>query len=83
MAAEAELLKLSQNALDSIASGDLATYRELCHPSMTCFEPEAKGHLVEGLPFHEFYFKLPSSNAPVLNTMSSPKVRRPHASTRS
>jgi hypothetical protein len=34
--------------LNAIVSGDLATYKELCHPSITCFEPEAKGHLVEG-----------------------------------
>lgn len=44
-------------------------------------QPEALGHLIEGLPFHEYYFKMPSSAAPgappahVLNTMASPKVR--------
>ena len=50
---------------------------------ITCFEPEARGHLVAGLPFHEFYFKLPASPAggkavpsvqPVM-TMTSPTVK--------
>jgi len=30
--------------------------RKVCDPNMTCFEPEAKGHLVEGMEFHKFYF---------------------------
>jgi hypothetical protein len=32
------------------------TYRELMDESVTCFEPEAKGCLIEGLEFHKFYF---------------------------
>ena len=31
---------------------------ELCHDSLTAFEPEANGSLVEGLDFHKFYFNL-------------------------
>ena len=53
-----ELLALNQRLLESIASGDWATYQELCDPGLTAFEPEAHGQLVEGLAFHEFYFKL-------------------------
>ena len=30
--------------------------RKLTDPHLTCFEPEAKGNLVEGLDFHKFYF---------------------------
>lgn len=40
-------------------------------------QPEALGHLVEGIPFHQYYFPAepPASPAHVLNTMASPKVR--------
>lgn len=31
-------------------------FRRLCDKNLTCFEPEAKSHLVEGLEFHKFYF---------------------------
>jgi hypothetical protein len=39
---------LPSQVLNAIGSGDLAAYKEFCHPSVSCFEPEAKGHLVEG-----------------------------------
>ena len=25
-------------------------------PQLTCFEPEARGNLIEGMDFHKFYF---------------------------
>ena len=53
-----ELLALNRRLLESIAAGDWATYEELCDPSLTCFEPEARGQWVEGMEFHHFYFKL-------------------------
>ena len=53
-----ELLDLNQRLLDSIARGDWATYEELCDPTLTAFEPEARGQCVEGLAFHRFYFNL-------------------------
>src|SRR5260370_6379295 len=56
--AQSELIALNQQLLDAIAQGDWATYSELCDPSLTAFEPEALGHLVEGLDFHAFYFIL-------------------------
>jgi len=31
--------------------------RKMCDPSVTAFEPEALGNLVEGLDFHRFYFE--------------------------
>jgi len=55
------LLSLNQRLLDAIMEGDWATYAELCDETLTCFEPESKGHLVEGLPFHHFYFALNDS----------------------
>lgn len=53
-----QIIALTQNLLDSIAKADWDSYVELCDPSLTCFEPEAVGHLVEGLEFHHFYFKM-------------------------
>jgi len=70
-----ELLALNQRLLNSIAEADWATYRELCDPTLTCFEPEAKGQLVHGLAFHEFFFQLGATNAPRHTTMASPHVR--------
>ncbi|MEK6233143.1 MAG: DUF4440 domain-containing protein, partial [Planctomycetales bacterium] len=58
---EAELLRLSQQLLDSIAEADWETYQELCDPGLTAFEPEALGQLVEGMDFHLFYFQRESS----------------------
>ena len=31
-------------------------FSKLCDFTMTSFEPEAKGNLVQGLEFHKFYF---------------------------
>jgi calcium/calmodulin-dependent protein kinase (CaM kinase) II len=70
-----ELLRLNQRLLDSIAQGDWATYQDLCDPSLSAFEPEALGHLVEGLEFHRFYFQLGGVKGPYHTTMSAPRVR--------
>lgn len=72
---EDELLDLNQQLLDSIAAGDWDTYQELCDPTISCFEPEARGHIVQGLEFHRFYFDLGPSDGPRTTTMASPKVR--------
>src|SRR5215831_15162571 len=72
---QAELLQLNQRLLDSIAAADWATYQELCDPSLTAFEPEARGHCVEGLDFHRFYFDLGGAKGPTHTSMSSPRVR--------
>ena len=70
-----ELLLLNQRLLDSIAGADWKTYEELCDPSLTAFEPEARGQLVEGLPFHHFYFRLGGAKGEHNTTMASPRVR--------
>ena len=70
-----ELLALTQRLLDAIAAQDWATYEQLCDPSLTCFEPEARGHLVEGLPFHRYYFERKGDMPARNNTVSSPHVR--------
>ncbi len=70
-----ELLALNRRLLESIVAGDWATYEELCDPSITCFEPEARGQWVEGMDFHHFYFKLGGAGGPVNITVSTPHVR--------
>src|SRR5205807_1971473 len=61
--------------LDAIARADWPTYQELCVPTLTAFEPEALGQLVEGMLFHQFYFQL--GGAPGLHntTLCAPHVR--------
>jgi calcium/calmodulin-dependent protein kinase (CaM kinase) II len=70
-----ELLKLNQRLLDCIAQGDWATYQELCDPTLTAFEPEGRGQLIEGLEFHHFYFRLGGVRGEHNTTMCSPRVR--------
>ena len=75
MSVEQEILALSRTLLTSIDSGDWSTYASLCDESITCFEPEALGHLVTGLPFHKYYFDLPAGKTPKRSTIASPQVR--------
>lgn len=72
---ETELLQLSQRLLDVITSGDWDAYAALCAPDITCFEPEANGHLVAGLPFHKYYFDLPGGGSPRQSTIAAPSIR--------
>jgi calcium/calmodulin-dependent protein kinase (CaM kinase) II len=72
---ERELLRLTEALLDSIAQADWAVYQQLCDVSLTAFEPEAMGQLVEGLPFHQFYFRLDRPSGPRHSTICSPNVR--------
>ncbi|RLS80687.1 MAG: DUF4440 domain-containing protein [Planctomycetota bacterium] len=77
MSAEVELLELSRKLLTSIDAGDWKTYVSLCDESITCFEPEALGHLVAGMPFHQFYFDLPGTPTKPAkqSSIASPHVR--------
>jgi ketosteroid isomerase-like protein len=70
-----ELLDLNRQLLEAIGRGEWETYQQLCDPTLTCFEPEARGHLVKGLDFHKFYFELGADAGPRNTTMTSPKVR--------
>lgn len=74
-AVENELIELNRRLLESIAKGDWDTYAELCDPSLSAFEPEARGHLVEGMDFHRFYFDLGLADVPQNTTISNPNVR--------
>jgi calcium/calmodulin-dependent protein kinase (CaM kinase) II len=71
----AELLRLNQCLLESIATADWDAYQELCDSSLTAFEPEAAGQLVEGMAFHRFYFDLGGVRGRHQTTMCSPRVR--------
>jgi calcium/calmodulin-dependent protein kinase (CaM kinase) II len=77
--ARAELLALNQKLLNAIVGGDWKTYAELCDPTLSCFEPEARGQLVEGMAFHKFYFDLGAGGSKpavaTVVTMASPHVR--------
>src|SRR5438067_13389571 len=70
-----ELLELNDRLLRCIAEADWDTYRELCDPTLTAFEPEAQGQLIEGLAFHRFYFDLAGVKGPHQTTMAAPRVR--------
>jgi calcium/calmodulin-dependent protein kinase (CaM kinase) II len=70
-----ELLRLNQQLLDSIGRGDWDVYQSLCDTSLTAFEPEALGQLVEGLGFHHYYFQLGRFRGNHQTTMCSPRVR--------
>ncbi len=72
---ESDLLAANQHLLVAIAAGDWDTYAQLCDEAITCFEPEALGHLVEGLSFHKFYFDLPGGDSPRNTTISGANVR--------
>ena len=74
-AATREILAVNQRLLESILAGDWKTYEELCDPSLSAFEPEGRGQLIEGMPFHRFYFDLGGASGPKLVSMASPHVR--------
>lgn len=75
MGAAEELLKLNQRLLEAIGGADWDTYAELCDPSLSAFEPEACGQLIEGLEFHRFYFQLGAASRARNTTMCGAKVR--------
>ena len=77
-AKEQEIIRLTQQLLTSITSGDYDTYCKLTDPRLTCFEPESKGNLVEGMEFHKYYFdnfySPQQRNGPINTTILSPHV---------
>ncbi len=70
-----ELIALTEDLITSIAEADWETYESLCDPTITAFEPESRGHLVDGLAFHRFYFDLGSSDIPRQTSLLNPIVR--------
>jgi len=74
---EKQLIDLNQRLLQSIVNGDWKTYESLCDPTISCFEPEARGQVAVGMAFHIYSFELPGApQKPAKNvTMSQPHVR--------
>ena len=70
-----QVLDLNERLLLSITEGDWETYSELCDPTITAFEPEARGQLVEGMEFHGFYFDRGGISGPHNTTICNPHVR--------
>ena len=70
-----ELLDLTQQLLEAIATDNWEVYHALCDPTLSAFEPEARGQLVEGMEFHRFYFRLTETKTRRNTTMTTPRVR--------
>ncbi|CAG0913427.1 unnamed protein product [Notodromas monacha] len=51
-----EIIKMTEQLIEAINTGDYENYTKICDPHLTSFEPEALGNLVEGMEFHKFYF---------------------------
>ena len=75
MSEETQLIVLSKQLLDSIDNNDWDTYIQLCDPSLSAYEPEALGNLVEGLDFHAFCMKRGESPGAKQSNIAAPKVR--------
>ena len=76
---DSEILAINQAMLECVINGDWQGYANSCSESVSCFEAETNGILVEGLPFHRFYFP---STAPEHNGVGAKSVQvtmaRPH-----
>ena len=70
-----QVLDLNERLLLSITEGDWETYTELCDPTITAFEPESRGQLVEGMDFHGFYFDQGGISGPHNTTGCAPHGR--------
>ena len=75
-----EILQINQAMLESVVNGDWNAYANLCSDDLSCFEGETNGLLAEGLPFHRFYFDLPTGDdepgpSPVNVSMGRPHLR--------
>jgi len=56
MSARDEVLLCNAQLLEAIQANDWAEYERLSDPTVTCIESETQGQIVEGLPFHKFFF---------------------------
>ena len=80
-ARDREILAINQAMLESVLRCDWQAYAASCSSDVSCFEAETNGVLVEGLPFHRFYFA--DANSPTVSsepagaevTMARPHLR--------
>ncbi|XP_072154314.1 calcium/calmodulin-dependent protein kinase type II alpha chain isoform X4 [Bemisia tabaci] len=64
-----EIIKMTEQLIEAINTGDYEAYTKICDPHLTAFEPEALGNLVEGMEFHKFYFEnVVGKNCKAINT---------------
>ncbi|CAH0546878.1 unnamed protein product [Brassicogethes aeneus] len=64
-----EIIKMTEQLIEAINTGDFEAYTKICDPHLTAFEPEAMGNLVEGMDFHKFYFdNILGKNCKAVNT---------------
>jgi len=74
-----EILAINQAMLESVLRGDWQAYQASCSDDLSCFEAETNGVLVEGLPFHRFYFGDGRANDETGVTASAQvSMARPH-----
>ncbi|XP_036896900.1 calcium/calmodulin-dependent protein kinase type II subunit beta isoform X2 [Artibeus jamaicensis] len=71
-----EIIKITEQLIESVNNGDFEAYAKICDPGLTSFEPEALGNLVEGMDFHRFYFEnlLAKNSKPIHTTILNPHV---------
>ena len=69
------LTRITKQLLDAIDTGDWEAYQDFCDPTLSAFEPEATGHMVEGMDFHETYFANPSNSVARKSSIRSPHLR--------
>ncbi|XP_064640846.1 calcium/calmodulin-dependent protein kinase type II delta 1 chain-like isoform X16 [Lineus longissimus] len=64
-----EIIKLTEQLIACVTSGDFDGYTKFVDPQLTSFEPESFGNLMEGMDFHKFYFdNVLSKNNKAINT---------------
>lgn len=51
-----EIIKLTENLIYVINTGDYKNYTKICDLEMSAIEPESFGNVITGMPFHKFYF---------------------------
>nr|XP_057934249.1 calcium/calmodulin-dependent protein kinase type II delta chain-like [Doryrhamphus excisus] len=54
---EQEVIDATNQLMLAICNADYELYQNVTDPSITSFEPEAVGQLVEGMSFHRFLFE--------------------------